>query len=108
MAQMPNPIATAPPASQIVWVLPRAAVTRPARSSAAYEAQIAITTERITNRSSYDPARTGPMGDIIGIDNSSGHSRCLPSLVVAQSYFLKKSLVEVGGRSDPAFRRVCQ
>ena len=47
--QTPKPIAVAPPKSQIVRTLPRARVMRPAKSSAAYEAPIAITTDRATS-----------------------------------------------------------
>jgi len=50
---MPVPMATAPPISQAIFALFRAAVTRPARLSAAYDAQIAITTESATKRKSY-------------------------------------------------------
>src|SRR5437867_1927137 len=46
--QMPKPIAVAPPISQALRTQPLAAVTRPPRSSAAYDAEMAITTERTT------------------------------------------------------------
>src|SRR5579864_4021056 len=55
MDQIPRPIAVAPPNSQILRATLREAVTRPARSSAAYEEHIAITTESSTRRRSYDP-----------------------------------------------------
>jgi hypothetical protein len=55
MAQMPMPIAVLPPISQTKRARPLVAVTRPARSRAAYDADTAIKTERATCRGSYDP-----------------------------------------------------
>jgi len=46
---MPMPIALAPPSNQIARVQPDAAVTRAARSSAAYAATMAIKIESATS-----------------------------------------------------------
>src|ERR1700692_472153 len=59
MDQMPSPMAPAPPISQKTRARPRAAVTRPARSSAVYDAQIAMRTESATSRKSYEPVSSG-------------------------------------------------
>src|ERR1700761_6850019 len=48
--QMPMPIATDPPTSHHLDAFPWASVTRPAISSAVYEASIAISTEAITSQ----------------------------------------------------------
>src|SRR5262249_50098521 len=55
---MPMPIAVAPPVSHSQRAPPRANVTLPARSSAAYEASTAIATDSDTRRGSYDPFMT--------------------------------------------------
>src|ERR1700749_1565660 len=57
MDQMPVPIAPAPPSSQTARVQPIAAVTRPARSRAAYDANMAINTESATSASLYEPIK---------------------------------------------------
>src|SRR5256884_1179949 len=50
MDQMPVPIAPAPPSSQTARVQPRAAVTRPARSRAAYDARSEEHTSELQSR----------------------------------------------------------
>jgi hypothetical protein len=55
MLQIPMPIATDPPRSHAARRRPWAAVTRLARSSAAYDASIAITIERMTSTGWYVP-----------------------------------------------------
>ena len=50
IAQMPMPMAVAPPLSQSVRATPRAEVTPPARSSAAYDAIVAISADTTTRR----------------------------------------------------------
>src|SRR5580700_1856310 len=57
MDQMPVPIAPAPPSSQTARVQPLAAVTRPARSRAAYDANMAINTESTTSAWLYEPVK---------------------------------------------------
>src|ERR1700674_4738569 len=57
MDQMPVPIPPAPHSSQTARVQPPAAVTRPARSSAAYDANMAINTERATSAKLYEPIK---------------------------------------------------
>src|SRR5258707_6544722 len=57
MDQMPVPIAPATPSNQTARVQPPAAVTRPARSRAAYDASMAINTESATSASLYDPIK---------------------------------------------------
>src|SRR5882724_9200506 len=59
MDQMPVPIAAAPPSSQAMRVQPLAAVTRPARSKAAYDAKMAMNTESATSASLYEPIKFG-------------------------------------------------
>src|ERR1700730_2395269 len=54
---MPVPIAPAPHSSQTARVQPPAAVTRPARSSAAYDANMAINTESATSAKLYEPIK---------------------------------------------------
>src|SRR5215469_9468994 len=51
---MPLPSATAPPASHAQRSQPRATVIRPARSSAANEAQMAIATDNATSHQLYE------------------------------------------------------
>ncbi len=51
MDQMPTPIVRDPPVNHVAKVHPLRAATRPARSSAVYEAATAITIERITPQS---------------------------------------------------------
>src|ERR1700738_390313 len=53
MLQMPSPMTMAPPASQPRRVRPAAELTRPAKLSAAYDARIAMTTERVTRPRSW-------------------------------------------------------
>src|SRR5216683_4074022 len=57
MDQMPVPIAPAPHSSQTARVQPPAAVTRPARSSAAYDENMAINTESATSTKLYEPIK---------------------------------------------------
>jgi hypothetical protein len=49
---MPRPIAKAPPLIHAKRTRPQEAAVRPAKSRAAYEAHMAMTTERITKRGS--------------------------------------------------------
>src|ERR1700745_1557798 len=57
MDQMPVPIAPAPPSSQTVRVQPLAAVTRPARSRAAYEANMASTPKCAASGWLWEPVK---------------------------------------------------
>src|SRR5882762_6860254 len=59
MDQMPVPIAAAPPSSQAMRIQPLDAVTRPARSKAAYDAKMAMNTESATSASLYEPIKFG-------------------------------------------------
>src|SRR5689334_17714208 len=78
MDQMPVPIAPAPPSSQTVRVQPLAAVTRPARSRAAYDANMAINTESATSAWLYEPVKfMATMGLAQSDQPVLGHSQWL-------------------------------
>src|SRR5258708_7173712 len=62
---MPVPMAVAPRVSHHRRAIPRVRVTRPARSSAAPAAKIAMSTDTIARRVSYVPVKTAGTESII-------------------------------------------